>query len=339
MNAPKRRLSQLGEFGWLKQLLPRLYWPTSLNPHLCIGAGDDAGVLRITPGRVLVMTTDALVEGVHFERRWFSPRDLGEKLLAINLSDLAAMGKVKPTAVVITAALPGDTPVDSVDKFYQGLKSCAQRWKVGFLGGDTIGSRKGWFVSATLMGEAKPNELIRRKGARAGDLLAVIGPLGLAAAGLEVLQTGRKGAGWTRPLVDAFSRPQPMLDVGAILGSQGWATSMMDVSDGLEASVCLLSEASQVGVGVELDEYPIPSPLKRWASFRRRDPKAYVLKGGEDYALIFTVPPAKWSKVQGRIPGVRRIGRVYPASQGCWASWGRKKVKLSSYGYAHFKNR
>ena len=107
-----RRLSQLGEFGWLKKLIPRLYWPTSLKSQLCIGPGDDAGVLRITPGRVLVTTTDTLVQGIHFERKWFSPRDLGWKLLAVNISDLAAMGCVKPLAALITVALPGDTPVE-----------------------------------------------------------------------------------------------------------------------------------------------------------------------------------------------------------------------------------
>ena len=137
-----RKLSNLGEFGWLKKLLPRLYWPASLNSQLCIGAGDDAGVLRITSGHVMVATTDAMVEGIHFERKWFPWQRLGEKILAVNLSDLAAMGAVKPLAALITAAFPGDTPVDYVDKFYKGLEGCAQRWKTGLLGGDTVGSRR-----------------------------------------------------------------------------------------------------------------------------------------------------------------------------------------------------
>src|SRR4051794_15968891 len=102
-----KRLSALGEFGWLKSLLPRLYWPSSLNSQLCIGPGDDAGVLKLSSGRVLVATTDAMVEGIHFERKWFSWQDLGEKILAVNLSDLAAMGEVKPLAALVTAAFPG----------------------------------------------------------------------------------------------------------------------------------------------------------------------------------------------------------------------------------------
>src|SRR5258706_9114095 len=122
-----KKMAELGEFGWLKKLLPRLYWPPSLRSQLCIGPGDDAGVLRISPGKVLVATTDAMVEGIHFETKWLSWEDLGYKVLAVNLSDLAAMGDVTPVAALVTASFPGDTSVDTVDKLYKGLKRCAQR--------------------------------------------------------------------------------------------------------------------------------------------------------------------------------------------------------------------
>ena len=151
-NRPMQKLSSLGEFGWLKRLLPRLYWPASRNSQLCIGPGDDAGVLRISPHKVLVATTDAMVEGIHFERKWFAWENVGEKILAVNLSDLAAMGDVKPIAALVTAAFPGDTPVEYVDKFYRGMESCAQRWRTGLLGGDTVGSKRDWFVSVTVIG-------------------------------------------------------------------------------------------------------------------------------------------------------------------------------------------
>jgi thiamine-monophosphate kinase len=332
----KRQLAQLGEFDWLKQLLPRLYWPTTLSPQLCIGPGDDAGVLRITPQRVLVATTDALVEGVHFQQKWFSPQALGEKLLSVNISDLAAMGRVKPLAVLVTAALPGDTPVDKVNKFYQGMHSCAQRWKIGFLGGDTVGSQRGWFVSATLLGEANTQELVQRQGARLGDLIVSVGPLGLAAAGLEVLQQNRTHWAWTRSLVQAFSRPLPQLAAGALLGSQGWATSMLDVSDGLEASIRLMAEASHLGAELDLANYPVPSALSRWARQQKRDPRAYVLRGGEDYALVFTTKPRNWPHLKRRLPQAQLLGRMTAARSGLWAQWNRKKFKLNSYGYAHF---
>src|SRR5437773_7733770 len=199
-----KTMKELGEFVWLQKFLPRLFWPPSSRSQLCIGPGDDAGVLRISPGKVLVATTDAMVEGIHFGSKWFSWEDLGDKILAVNLSDLAAMGDVKPIAALLTASLPGDTSVDSVNKLYKGLKRCAQRWKTGLLGGDTVGSKRDCFVSVTVFGEARPQDLVKRNGARPGDYLVTTGELGLAAAGLEVLQTGNRRMAWTKPLIEAF---------------------------------------------------------------------------------------------------------------------------------------
>ena len=332
----KRKLSSLGEFGWLKRLLPRLYWPSSLNSQLCIGPGDDSGVLRISPNRVLVATTDAMVEGVHFERRWFSWEKLGEKILVVNLSDLAAMGDVKPLAALVTAAFPGDTPVDSVDKFYKGMERCAQRWKTGFLGGDTVGSKRDWFVSVTVIGEADPQNLVKRSGARAGDYIVTTGPLGLAAAGLEVLQSGKSGNVWTKPLVQAFSQPQPRFDAGRVLGRQRLATSLMDSSDGLGASVRLLAEASRLGAEIHPAELPVPPSLARWARERNRHPWDYALSGGEDYELVFTVRPSQWESLQKKLPGCVRLGRMLPRRSGIGILTPQGFRPWKGYGYSHF---
>lgn len=330
-----RAISSLGEFDWLKKLLPRLYWPSSYS-QLCIGPGDDAGVLRINPHRVLVATTDAMVEGIHFESKWFSWEDLGEKVLAVNLSDLAAMGEVKSLAALVTVAFPGDTPVNSVDKFYQGLDKCAKRWKTGFLGGDTVGSPKGWFVSVTLLGEANLDHLISRKGAKEGDYLAITGPLGHAAAGLEVLQKRKTDWGWTKPLVKAFCHPQPRLRIGGILGRQRLASSLIDSSDGLEASVRLLAEASGLGARIDLAEIPVSPALQRWSQYAQRSPEDYVLSGGEDYELVFTVSPTRWSQLQRQLPQVIRIGQMRPRLEGCWAIHNQREIPLKGYGFRHF---
>ena len=335
--AKLERLASLGEFGWLKKLLPRLYWPSKLYPQLCIGPGDDAGVLRITPGRVLVTSTDAMVEGIHFERKWFSWEALGAKILAVNLSDLAAMGKVKPLAALVTVAFPGDTPVDSVDKFYKGLESCAQRWKTGLLGGDTVGSKKGWFVSVTVFGEADPKQLLKRRGARAGDLLVVSGPLGLAGAGLEFLQSGRPQTAWAAPLLKAFNAPEPRFNEAGLLAEQRWATSLMDCSDGLEASARLLAEASELGVEIDFDALPIAPALARWARLRRKDAGEYALGAGEDYALVFTVPSAKWPVLRRRLPRARVVGRMTPRGSGGWVVLPSGRRPIAGYGFAHFK--
>lgn len=330
-------ISELGEFGWLRRLLPRLYWPSQLSSQLCIGPGDDAGALRLTPGKVLVVTTDAMVEGVHFERSWFPWEALGHKVMAVNLSDLAAMGNVKPLAALVTASVPGDTPVDSVDKFYRGMESCAQQWKTGFLGGDTVGSRGGWSVSVTLFGEADPKQLIKRSGARVNDLIVSIGPLGLPAAALEVCQEfGMRRPAWTRPLIDAFFYPQPLFQVGALLGRNHWATSLLDCSDGLEASVRLLAESSHVGAEIDLSLLPLHPALVRWAKKTKRSAQDYALKGGEEYGLVFTVTPSKWKKVRSALKAARVVGRILPASEGCRAVLGSQRRSLNDYGYSHF---
>ena len=335
-NKKIQRLSTLGEFGWLKKLIPRLYWPSSTKSQLCIGPGDDAGVLRISPGRVLVATTDAMVEGIHFERRWMPWKILGEKILSVNLSDLAAMGDVKPLAALVTAAFPGDTPVRNVDNFYKGLDSCAQRWKTGLLGGDTVGSKKGWFVSVTVVGEARSRGLVRRDGAKPGDHIVTTGPLGMAAAGLEVLQAGQAKAAWTRPLVRAFLHPQPRLAAGSILGRRHLATSMMDCSDGLKGSVKLLAESSGVGAEIQLSDLPLPQVLGRWAALKKKAAWQYVLQGGEDYELIFTIRPQDWIGVKSLVPQAVRIGRIMPAGYGCRAIWKGRVFSLEGYGYSHF---
>jgi len=331
-----KKMASIGEFGWLKKLLPRLYWPGSIKSQLCIGPGDDAGALRVSHGKVLVATTDAMVEGIHFERRWFGWRDLGYKILAVNLSDLAAMGDVKPLAALVTVAFPGDTAVDSVDKFYQGMESCAQKWKTGFLGGDTVGSKKGCFISVTLFGEANPRSLVKRSGAKPGDYLVTTGALGLAAAGLEVLQSGKSRLSWTKPLIQAFSHPQPRFAEGKIFGRNHWATSLMDSSDGLEASIRLVAEASGTGAEVDLTLLPVPMPLSRWARLRGRHPWDYALKGGEDYELLATVRPQNWNAVRRRLPDAMVIGRILPKDKGCWAVLPGRRIPLTSYGFTHF---
>jgi len=247
------------------------------------------------------------------------------------------MGNVRPLAVLVTVGIPGDCAVDSVDKFYKGMEAAAKRWKVGFLGGDTVGSRRDWFVSVAALGEARPDELISRSGARPGDILAMSGPLGMAAAGLEVLQRGKRGWRWTAPLVQAFSAPEPRLALGAFLGEHRYATSLMDCSDGLEASALLLAESSAVGMEIDLETLPIPPALARWSKYRGRDPMRYALSGGEDYELVFTVPHQRWPAVSREFPRVRAIGRVLPASRGRWAMQGRRRFTLRSYGFAHFR--
>jgi len=335
---PSTKLSNVGEFGFLKKLLPQLYWPKSLGSQLHIGPGDDAGAVQLKKNHVLVATTDAMVEHRHFERAWFPWMDLGYKALAVNLSDLAAMGAVRPLAALITAGFPGDTAVESVDKFYEGLENCAQAWEIGLLGGDTVGSSKDWFISVTVLGEARPAGLVKRSGARSGDYIVTSGPLGLAAAGLEVLQKNQRALPWTAPLVRSFSRPQPRFALAQALGTRQWATSLMDCSDGLEACMRHLGEASGTGMRLDLSRLPHAPALQRWAMKQKKTSWSYALKGGEDYELIFTVPPAVWPRLRCLYPSVTVIGSVRPRHEGLQAITPEGKLlSLQGYGFAHFK--
>ena len=153
------------------------------------------------------------------------------------------------------------------------------------------------------------------------------GPLGLAGAGLEVLQSGKSGLRWTSPLVSAFSRPQPRFKAGSLLGRNHLATSLMDCSDGLEASVRILTEASRAGAEIDWPHVPITPALARWAKYKKRHPLDYARVGGEDYELIFTVHPSNWSRVKRLIPSAVRIGRIVQRGKG---------QNLKSYGYSHF---
>ena len=326
----------MGEFGWLKRLLPQLYWPKERYSQLCIGPGDDAGALWISGGKVLVATTDAMVEGVHFERKWFPWEALGYKVLSVNLSDLAAMGKVRPLGALVTASFPGDTPVETVDNFFRGLDKCARRWKVGLLGGDTVGSKGPWTISVAMFGEGKPKELIRRGGAHRGDWIVTSGPVGLAAAGLEILQLGRNQEPWMKPLLASFCTPKPRFDVGEILGAHRLATSLTDSSDGLEASVRLLAEASGLSAELNLPKIPIHSALKKWAISRRKDPMAYILRGGEDYELVFTCRPKDWPAIHRRLSGSRVVGQMISGTGQHRAITPEGIIPLRSYGYNHF---
>ncbi|MBI3292277.1 MAG: thiamine-phosphate kinase [Elusimicrobia bacterium] len=344
-------LGSLGEFGWLARLLPRLRWPARHHHRLVIGPGDDAGVLRWPVGQSLVATCDTLVEGIHFRRAWMPWEALGHKALAVTLSDCAAMGAVTPIAALVSLALPGDIPVNSVDKFYQGMNKLAQRVQVGLLGGDTVGSKRDIMVSVCVVGAGAPRGILTRAGARAGDLLWVTGPLGDAGAAVEILERqwrhrrSRPSAHSRHPLrvrtylplVRKQWYPMPRLAEGQLLGRKRLATSLIDCSDGLEPSVRILCQASQVGVELELERLPISAALRRWTRQRGTVPWEYALIGGEDYELIFTTAASSAGRVARFFPQARLIGRVLPKQAGVRGRLAGRTFLLTRWGYAHFR--
>jgi thiamine-monophosphate kinase len=252
-----------------------------------VGIGDDCAVLEPTPGRRLLATTDLLLEDIHFRRRYAEPADIGWKSMAVNLSDIAAMGGQPRWALVALACPPGAT-LDEIETFYAGARELCSRHEVAIVGGDTTASPCGWLINVTLLGETlRP---LLRSGARVGDVLAVTGPLGRSAAGLAVLDgTGASAsvaAGARAAVTAAHLRPVPRVAEGRWLGDAGGVTAMIDLSDGLATDLAHIAEESSAHCRVEIERLPVDEATREVARALGADPLAWATGGGEDYELL-----------------------------------------------------
>jgi thiamine-monophosphate kinase len=309
-------VSQVGEFG----LIQRVVSGRENSPGTLLGPGDDAAVLAAPDGRV-VATTDVLVENVHFRFDWSSPNQVGRKAIAVSLSDIAAMGAA-PTGLLVGLGCPPDLATSVVDELAAGMWEEARKVGVGLVGGDVV-SAAALTISVTALGDLQGRGPVTRAGARPGDVLAVTGRLGWAAAGLAVL-----GRGFRSPVavVGAQRVPEPPYAAGPEAAAAG-ATSMVDTSDGLLADVGHIAEASQVAIDIRTDWLEIPQRLTEVASALGADARHWVLTGGEDQALAATFPAAQalpdgWraigSVAEGH--GVTVDGAEYEGSGG-WEHW------------------
>jgi thiamine-monophosphate kinase len=305
----------LGEFGLIERLTKkvaeaRLTPPSAGDFQLRLGIGDDAAAWRVGHG-VEVSTTDTLVEGAHFTRQTIPWPDVGWKLMAANLSDIAAMGAT-PLYATITLGLPSNLPVADVDRLYDGILQACSRYATMVVGGDVV-SAPIVFVSATLNGVTAA-EPLTRTAARPGDAVAITGPLGASAGGLRLLQRIRPGPGGpdsaldgvSGALIDAHRRPEPRLQEGQRLLRAGIRCAM-DVSDGLVADLSKLCHASGVAAQVREDRVPVDANLQKVLP---EEALQLALNGGEEYELLFTGPPAILQRVTAELPHSAIIGEV-----------------------------
>jgi thiamine-monophosphate kinase len=323
--------------------------------------GDDAAAVRISPEKTLLLTTDLLVEGIDFDLALSSYDQIGYKALAANLSDIAAMGGVA-RFFLVSLAVPSSTPVSAVDNIYRGMRRLAKRFDVVLIGGDTSSSAHGIFLNLTVAGEIEPSRLVRRSGARTGDWIFVTGNLGASRAGLEILRSQAKGsklraagrrsqaktkklAAWNlqlETLIHHHLYPTPRLKEGRLIASKGLATAMMDLSDGLASDLHRLCESSRVGALIDLASLPVSSPLETYALRREKSPSEYALAGGEDFELLFTVPPASFNRLaqlrkRERIK-ITQIGQIRPRHEGIrLLTKDRGTMVLKAKGYEHFR--
>lgn len=280
-----------GEDALIVQLAGCL--PTPQHTRLAIG--DDAAVIAQPDGSCLLVTTDLLMEDVHFRLSWGDLPALGWKSLAQNLSDIAAMGGTPTHAVIAIGIPPQWQPAQAID-LYRGLAELAKQSQTDIVGGDTIRSIGPLTIDITVLGTVAPNELLTRSGARPGDALFVTGSLGRAAAGLRVLESGHAYPAQLCEAVQAQLRPEPRLAAARALATSGLVTGMMDLSDGIATDIHRLCRQSHVGAIIAQDRVPVASVTReacQWlATFGDApDPITLALRGGEDFELLFTAPP------------------------------------------------
>lgn len=312
--------SKMNEFDFIKYLERKV--PKS--NRISLGIGDDAAVVRLTPGKELVVSTDAIVEGVDFILKDLSPEKIGRKALAINLSDLAAMG-AKPVAFVITVGKPKILSTTWLQRFYNGLLKLAEEYNVPCAGGDFSHSEK-FFANVTIFGECLSQHAVKRSGASAGDWIAVTGALGGS-------------------LLKHHYDFTPRVREGIFLSEKSKPTSMIDISDGLVQDLTHILKASKVGAVLDLEKIPVSRDARKMNQGNEKKALASALSDGEDFELLFTVPPRQAMMLEGiwkkKFPAVplNWIGRIEKRpSNISWRRDGRAIAapKLSQKGFSHF---
>jgi thiamine-monophosphate kinase len=304
-----------------------------------LGIGDDAAILRPRSGRELVMSSDFLIEGVHFLPK-YPPKAIGYKALARGVSDLAAMGAA-PLGFLLNLALPPERTGAWLDGFLSGVDAAARKLRILLIGGD-LASTSLISVCVVVIGDGRRKRMIRRYGARPGDLIYVSGKLGAARLGLEVIRKRFDKRRDASALVGPHYYPQPRLKLGTWLAEHRLATAMMDISDGLSIDLARLCEASQVGARVEADRIPAVSISEQW---RRRlnlaacEAQNYALNGGDDYELLFTVPKRQANKLSRAPSGVPLtcIGEITRNSDLLLVDEAGQSSILRPQGWDHFQ--
>jgi thiamine-monophosphate kinase len=308
-----------------------------------LGIGDDCAVLEPEAGELLLATTDLLLEDVHFRRRYADPGDVGWKAVAVNLSDIAAMGG-RPRWALIALACPLSAHAEEVRAFYAGALALADEHGVTIVGGDTASSPAGWLVNVTLLGTSTHAPL-RRSTARVGDLVAVTGSLGRSRAGLALLDRAGPeppvAATARADVVAAHLRPRPRVQEGQWLAAAGGVTAMIDLSDGLATDVGHIAAESAVGARVHIDRVPVAATARAVAAALDEDALAWATSGGEDYELLIACAP---HTLGGLADGLRRatgtpltaVGEIVDAGAGvCFVDGQGHGVRVAP-GFEHF---
>ena len=343
----RRRLSDLSEFQ-LIQAIARGFG-SSPSPSLLKGIGDDASIIQSHPDHNWLVSTDLLIEGIHFNLRFASFYDIGYRAAVANLSDIAAMGGI-PKFLLIALAIPPHYSMLDLHTLYRGLLSPCRPHHVQLIGGDTSASRKDIFLSVTIMGTIEPNRALPRSGAQVGDHIYATGTLGDSSAGLALLQSKKKNSKQTlghrtsQFLMNRHLRPTPRLAMGRLLARYQLANAAIDLSDGLSGDLIHLCQESGVGALIEADTIPFSPQYRTFHRQLGHNPLQMALQGGEDYELLFTVPEHKQSELKRlvkrqKIP-ITRIGAIQPRKLGIRLKLDDNRYRnITEKSYDHFRKK
>lgn len=341
-NPQRTPVENLGEFGLIDFITKNFEISHSST---VTGIGDDAAVLNHT--KSTVVTTDMLVEGVHFDLSYVPLKHLGYKAIMVNLSDVYAMNAV-PTQVTVSIAISNRFPVEAVKELYEGIHLACEAYNVDLVGGDTTASRSGLVISVTAIGEQDAEKIVRRKGASDGDLLVVSGDIGAAYMGLQILEREKvvfKANPQSQPDIEAYSyllerqlKPEARKDITKLLEELDvQPTSMIDLSDGLSSEIIHLCKHSEVGITIYEDKIPLdPTVITACEEFNL-DSTTIALSGGEDYELLFTVKQEDFPKIKAN-PSLSIIGHVVDASLGInLVTRGGEQIPIKAMGWNSFQ--
>ena len=339
-------ISAYGEFGLIKHLTENFSFD---NDSTEVSIGDDAAVINPGNQRVVV-TTDVLAEGVHFNLGYVPLKHLGYKAVVINLSDIAAMNAV-PTQILVSLAISNRFPVEALEEIYAGIALACKRYKVDLVGGDTTSSNSGLVMSITAIGLENSENIVKRNGAKPNDLLVVTGDLGGAYLGLQILE--REHAVFLanpnmQPEMEGYDyilekqlKPEARTDIKKTLEELGVKpTSMIDVSDGLSSEILHLSDQSKVGFRLYEEKIPMDSLTISTAEELNLNPAMCAMNGGEDYELLFTVAPEDFEKIRNH-PDFSIIGHAVELDQGNYlvARGSNELIALNAQGWDAFLNK
>jgi thiamine-monophosphate kinase len=335
-------ISQLGEFGLIRHLTKDL---TMVQKSTLKGVGDDAAVIE-NFGETTVISTDLLVEGIHFDLMYTPLKHLGYKSVVVNLSDIFAMNAV-PRQITVSIAISSKYTLQAVEELYEGIRLACQMYHVDLVGGDTTSSPKGMTISVTAIGQAKKENLVYRSGAKPGDILCVTGDLGAAYLGLQVLEREKQiylqhpgvqpELDKSQYLIERQLKPEAQKEAIEYFDRyQIKPTAMIDVSDGLASDLKHICSASGVGAFIEEGKVPIHPDAEMTAINFRLDPITCALHGGEDYELLFTIDEKDIEKIR-YMPDVFIIGEITEATDGLKLhTTGGNIHELTGQGWQHF---